>query len=941
MIQSNNTRHATLATPAALDDPVDDADHPPPNRPSHRHPHLLRTIALALCFFAILYIVPTASAASTERVAAPSSSTPTSVLHSLASLTKRQSEAVASTCACKAPEKRGAAFAVKAAFIPILVVLSGITAGLTLGYMSLDTTQLNVLAKTGTEQQQKAARKVLPLRANGHLLLVTLLVANMIFNETLPIVAEEPLGGGLQATIVSIVLVIIFAEIVPQSVCSRFGLQIGAAMVWPTRVLIYIFFVIAWPVSRLLQFLLGKHEGIVYRRAELKELVAMHAASAGHGDLQTDTVTIVGATLDIQAKVVRDAMTDLSNVYSLPITAKLDYETLGKILKSGHSRIPVYEEVPVEGPLAGEKKTQRKIIGVLLTKQLILLDPEGASTLRSTLSVFTDFHSLADGIPLRDIPISPLPTVSEHLPLLQILNAFQEGRSHMAVVCRAKPAFPPPPTTLSPIPSLDTATDVDLERAEGGEGLRKRSRSRSTEDGEHGDGFFHKLFRKRSGSTSSTKSDEGKKEGKGKEEERHRRHSLLGDAAAATSHVSLNKQDLDEAHPVGIITLEDVLEELIGEEILDETDADETHQPSMRYYIPEEASSRLTDLPGPPPAPSTGLGRQPPQTKPTLAGGIANTVGRIGKGMVPRSRSAPGKNRAEAGAGQSMMGDGTPVTGSGGGSVAGALGFGGGAFGGGRRRSASPGAGPGAKASAGQTTRFAANPTVYTPPATAGADSSFTGKPIVQEPASLDHSPAGSNAQTPPAPISILRRQSPAASGSTTPVSTVPSSPLPLPSSENALHAPTPLSATTAFPRLSDAVLVERGRRKLVAQGANPSSLSAAECIAAAGTGAVGSQPGSRSATPSGVGRVGSMSEAVGTTATGAGGGGAILATRTSSGGGQPRAKGAAFKSVAVGRPLPQEGRVAAQSQPASSSASSMKASTSTSQPAVEEKEAE
>lgn len=134
----------------------------------------------------------------------------------------------------------------------------------------------------------------------------------------------------------------------------------------------------------------------------------------------------------------------------------------------------------------------------------------------------------------------------------------------MAVVCRAKPAFPPP-TTLSPIPSLDTATEDDLERGESG--LRKRSRSHSTggggggsgSDGEHGhgDGFFHKLFRKRSGSSAgSTKSDEGKKEGKGKEEEDPRRHSLLGDAAGA-SHVSLNKQDLDEAHPVGIITLED------------------------------------------------------------------------------------------------------------------------------------------------------------------------------------------------------------------------------------------------------------------------------------------------------------------------------------------------------------------------------------------------
>jgi metal transporter CNNM len=90
------------------------------------------------------------------------------------------------------------------------------------------------------------------------------------------------------------VLVIIFAEIIPQTVCSRFGLQIGAAMVPFVRVIIYVFFVVAWPVAKLLEFLLGAHEGIVYRRAELKELVAMHATSAGHGDLQTDTVTIVG-----------------------------------------------------------------------------------------------------------------------------------------------------------------------------------------------------------------------------------------------------------------------------------------------------------------------------------------------------------------------------------------------------------------------------------------------------------------------------------------------------------------------------------------------------------------------------------------------------------------------------------------------------------------------
>ena len=34
--------------------------------------------------------------------------------------------------------------------IPVLVILSGVFAGLTLGYMSLDETQLNVLSISGT-----------------------------------------------------------------------------------------------------------------------------------------------------------------------------------------------------------------------------------------------------------------------------------------------------------------------------------------------------------------------------------------------------------------------------------------------------------------------------------------------------------------------------------------------------------------------------------------------------------------------------------------------------------------------------------------------------------------------------------------------------------------------------------------------------------------------
>lgn len=115
----------------------------------------------------------------------------------------------------------------------------------------------------------------------------------------------------------------------------------------------------------------------------------MHSAiSANGGDLNTDTVTIIGATLDLQEKVVRQAMTPIADVFMVEINAKLDYALLKKIVDTGHSRVPVYEEVEVaariggagemKGGESGEKTLKaRKILGILLVKQCVLLDPKG------------------------------------------------------------------------------------------------------------------------------------------------------------------------------------------------------------------------------------------------------------------------------------------------------------------------------------------------------------------------------------------------------------------------------------------------------------------------------------------------------------------------------------------------------------------------------------
>ena len=77
----------------------------------------------------------------------------------------------------------------------------------------------------------------------------------------------------------------------------------------------------------------------------------------------------------------------------LPIDAKLDYETLGHVVRSGHSRVPVYQMVEVPDvdlahPKPGPTKTKlvKKVLGSLLVKSCVLLDPEGMSSHKLMIS---------------------------------------------------------------------------------------------------------------------------------------------------------------------------------------------------------------------------------------------------------------------------------------------------------------------------------------------------------------------------------------------------------------------------------------------------------------------------------------------------------------------------------------------------------------------------
>ncbi|KAL8719356.1 MAG: hypothetical protein Q9225_003639, partial [Loekoesia sp. 1 TL-2023] len=287
-----------------------------------------------------------------------------------------------------------------------LVLLGGAFAGLTIALMGQDEIYLQVIKTSGEGAERRHAARVLTLLKRGkHWVLVTLLLGNVITNETLPIVLDRSLGGGWPAVLGSTALIVIFGEIIPQSICVRYGLPIGAHLSPLVLVLMYLLGPIAWPTAKLLDRLLGEDHGTTYKKAGLKTLVTLHKSLGAAGEqLNSDEVTIISAVLDLKAKPIGSIMTPIKDVFTMSSDTVLDEKTMDVILGAGYSRIPIHEP-----------NNPQNYVGMLLVKILITYDPEDCKK-------------------VSEFALATLPETAPETSCLDIVNFFQEGKSHMVLV---------------------------------------------------------------------------------------------------------------------------------------------------------------------------------------------------------------------------------------------------------------------------------------------------------------------------------------------------------------------------------------------------------------------------------------------------------------------------------------------------------------------------
>ncbi len=280
--------------------------------------------------------------------------------------------------------------------VVVLILFSALFSGLTLGLMGLSAPELKRKMSLGN----KDAAKVYEVRKNGNLLLCTLLIGNVAVNTALSIFLGS-IASGLTAGLVATALIVVFGEITPQAVFSRFALSIGAKTAWLVKIFIFILYPICWPIARVLDKVLGEELPTIYSKKELMKIVEEHEDTEESG-VQADEERIMKGALTFSDKTVEDVMTPRTVVKALECSEKITEDMLSDLREASFSKFPVYKE------------KEDNIVGTLFISQLV-----GGGNLSKKVG---------------DIADKEVHTVNEDKNLDFLFRAFLRTHRHLFVV---------------------------------------------------------------------------------------------------------------------------------------------------------------------------------------------------------------------------------------------------------------------------------------------------------------------------------------------------------------------------------------------------------------------------------------------------------------------------------------------------------------------------
>ena len=297
------------------------------------------------------------------------------------------------------------------AAILVLLVLSAFFSGSETGLTATSRARLNELKRRGSRR----AATALSLTEMRERLIGALLLGNNVVNISASALATVALvrvfgdSGAVYASAIMTVLVLIFGEVLPKTYAIAYPDRVALAVAPIIRILVAVFGPVVMTVEfivkqvlRLFGVNIANHQNVLSAHDELRGAIDLHLKE---GTVVKKDRDMLGGILDLQDLEVADIMVHRTKMTLIDGSEDTE-EIVAKMLKSGHTRIPVWRDTP------------DNIIGILHAKNLFAALQKHGGDAREV--------NLAD-------TLTPAWFVPDTRKIPDQLNAFLKRKTHFAI----------------------------------------------------------------------------------------------------------------------------------------------------------------------------------------------------------------------------------------------------------------------------------------------------------------------------------------------------------------------------------------------------------------------------------------------------------------------------------------------------------------------------
>ncbi|KAF0990732.1 hypothetical protein HZS_2149 [Henneguya salminicola] len=267
--------------------------------------------------------------------------------------------------------------------------------------MSLTPYELKLIEKIGTEEEKKYASKIYPIREKGNIILTAIIILNTSLNTASTVMINN-ITNSFTAIAISAIMIVVFAEIIPQSICSRYALKIVAKTIYILWFVLIITLPLSYPLGMLLNSILDNKEPTMFNKERLKEIVRVNCDNT----IDQQEKNIIFSGLNFNNKTVKDVMVPLKDCYLVDKNDILNKEKLKELTQERFRRIPVFN------------KRRENIVGVMDLTDVIFINPQDNIPVKNVLNVNK----------------RKVMTISREAKLGTALKSLKNEISHLAIV---------------------------------------------------------------------------------------------------------------------------------------------------------------------------------------------------------------------------------------------------------------------------------------------------------------------------------------------------------------------------------------------------------------------------------------------------------------------------------------------------------------------------